>query len=524
MQVYETSGLNRNIVTEVWSPTAPTLNQTYDIVAHDAAEDATAGRIHILKLEVSSGLKYYVEVRQKPTGLIFDQNIAVSNADDGIVLVTRVLEGTSIANTMERPIMVFGAIDVGEQVVDAARGLTIRVDQIVQHRPLVYRVRVTWNQPIAGDPDGQFDFAITPWTTDNWETVDIWVDSPRNNSGSTIVYENHEDGDTGKPVLNGDRPWVGRVNQIHARIRNTGPMSVNDVYVTFYVNSPPGIGDNGDWATLETKHIPVLDGRDPAIPGSGEMILGCDWKPKVGEHTCIKVAIKARDGEVSADNNFAQENVFSFDSAGASSHEPVRLKTMVRSPFSIWRKVDALVRGLPPGWHAVVNHAWVWTAPKGSHELEVVMWTDLNAPYDFTPAYIRHKHKGEQEIPPRALIKVDGWTTFDHRYLPIGGILADAKATRKVDIEWSVDTGSEQIFLSGCLRPGLAGVPVTVEITDARGKPRHLHAVTDQRGCFDLSKDENTRLPTGEFTVQVFTTAGSEAAEIESEPRKVVVR
>ena len=91
MQVYETSGLNRNIVTEVWSPTAPTLNQTYDIVAHDAAEDATAGRIHILKLEVSSGLKYYVEVRQKPTGLIFDQNIAVSNADDGIVLVTRVL-------------------------------------------------------------------------------------------------------------------------------------------------------------------------------------------------------------------------------------------------------------------------------------------------------------------------------------------------------------------------------------------------------------------------------------------------
>ena len=268
----------------------------------------------------------------------------------------------------------------------------------------------------------------------------------------------------------------------------------------------------------------MLDGRDPAIPGSGEMILGCDWKPKVGEHTCIKVAIKARDGEVSADNNFAQENVFSFDSAGASSHEPVRLKTMVRSPFSIWRKVDALVRGLPPGWHAVVNHAWVWTAPKGSHELEVVMWTDLNAPYDFTPAYIRHKHKGEQEIPPRALIKVDGWTTFDHRYLPIGGILADVKATRKVDIEWSVDTGSEQIFLSGCLRPGLAGVPVTVEITDARGKPRHLHAVTDQRGCFDLSKDENTRLPTGEFTVQVFTTAGSEAAEIESEPRKVVVR
>ncbi len=524
MSVYRTATPNRNVMTRTWSPTAASLDETFDIVAHDAAEDTNGNRIHILKLVVSSGLVYYVEVRQKPTGLIFDQSIAVTNTNQGIVVVTRVTEDTSISNTLERPIMLFGAIDVGEQVVDAARNLTVQVDQIIQNRPLVYRVRVKWNQPVAGDPTGQFDFTITPWTTDHWETIDIWVDSPRNNNGASIIYENHEPGDTSKPIRNGDRPWVNRINQFYVRIRNTGPMDVNDVYVTFYVNGPPGIGDNGDWATLETKLIATLPGRNPAVPGSGEVVVACDWKPEMDEHTCLKVAVLPRTGEINVDNNFAQENVFSFDSAGASSHEPVVLKTKVRSPFTVWRKVDSVVRGLPAGWHAVVNHAWVWTAPKGTHELEVVMWTDLNAPYDFTPPYIRRKHKEEGKTQDRALIRVEGWTNFDHRYLPIGGVLADIKANRKVDIEFGVDPAGDRIIINGCIKPPVAGVPITVEITDERGKPIHLYAVTDKRGCFDLGKDQRARLPEGLYDVQVFTTAGGDAAETESEVRKVELK
>jgi hypothetical protein len=516
---------NRNVVVRTWSPTAPALDERFDIVAHDAAQDTDANRVHILKLVVSSGLIYYVEVRQKPTGLIFDQNISVTNPDDGIVVVTRVTEGTSISNTFERPIMLYGAIDVGEQVVDAARRLTIHVDQIVQDRPLVYRVRVTWNQPVVGDPSGQFDFTITPWTTDTWETIDAWVDSPRNNSGSAVVYENHEPGDTSKPIRNGDRPWVHHDNQIYARIRNTGPMEANDAYVTFYANSPPGIGDNGDWATLETKLIPTLPGRDPMVTGSGEVLVSCDWKPSLDKHTCLKVAVLPRTGEINVDNNFAQENVGTFDSAGGSSHEPIMLETHVRSPFTVWRKVDAVVRDLPAGWHAVVNHAWLWTAPKGTQELEVVMWTDLHAPYDFTPAYIRQIRNGEWRVPDRALIRIEGWTTFDHRYLPIGGFLADIKANRKVDdIEFGVDVAGDRVLISGCLKPAIADVPITVEITDERDMRMYLYTATDQRGCFDLSQHREARLPPGEYVVQIFVTAGGDAAETASETRPVEVR
>ncbi len=523
MAVYRTAVPNRNVALREWSPTAPALDETFDIIAHDAVQDSDENRIHILKLVVSSGLTYYVEVRQKPTGLIFDQGIPVGNADQGIVVVTRVMEGTSISNTFERPIMLYGAIDVGEQVVDAARRLTIHVDQIVQNRPLVYRVHVTWNQPVVGDPCGQFDFAITPWTTDTWETVDVWVDSPRNNTGGAVVYENHEPGDTSKPVRNGDRPWVHRDNTIYARIRNTGPMDVNDVYVTFYVNSPPGIGDNGDWATLETKLVPTLPGRDPTVSGSGEMVVTCDWKPSRDQHTCLKVAVLPRAGEINVDNNSAQENVGTFDSAGGSSHEPVVLATNVRSPFTVWRKVDAVVRGLPAGWHAVVNHGWVWTPPKATHKLEVVMWTDLHAPYDFTPAYIRRKHNGEWEVPPRALIRIEGWTTFDHRYLPIGGFLADIKATRKVDVDFAVDVTGDRVFITGCVKPPVAGVPITVEITNERGERIYLYAKTDGRGCFDLSKHEEGRLPGGRYSVQTFVTAGGDAAEVASEPKSITV-
>ena len=134
-----------------------------------------------------------------------------------------------------------------------------------------------------------------------------------------------------------------------------------------------GIGDNGDWATLETKLIPTPPGRDPMVAGSGEVLVSCDWKPNLDKHTCLKVAVLPRTGEINVDNNFAQENVGTFDSAGGSSHEPIVLATHVRSPFTMWRKVDAVVRGLPAGWHAVVNHAWLWAAPKGTQELEVVM-------------------------------------------------------------------------------------------------------------------------------------------------------
>ncbi|WP_411139368.1 IPT/TIG domain-containing protein [Streptomyces sp. C10] len=505
MRFYNTGVPNANVVERVWSPTATELNETFDIVAHDASEDTTSARIHLLKLVVAKGLVYFVEVRQKPGSVIFDQNIPAANPEQGLVVVTRATQGTTISNTQERPIMLFGALDVGQQVVDAARRLTIKVEAKVRDRPLTYRVRLHWNQPVTGDPAGQFDLSITPWSTDTWETVDIWVDSPRNN-GATQRYEFHEPGDESKPILNGDRPWVHHPNKIYARVRNTGVVDVNDVFVTFYVNSPPGIGDNGNWFPIGTKHVPVIPKPDPAVPGSGEAIVEHDWIPERTAHTCIKVAVLPQTGEIEVNNNLAQENVAVFDSAASSSHQPVVLEAEVRSPFSVWRRVDLVVRGLPQGWHAAVDKSWCWLSPRGVAPLRAVVWTDAGTPAG-----------GTQRIPPLALARVEGWTDFDHRYLPIGGILAAVKAVQRVEPICAVAVEGNRLTARGCLKPPLNGVPVTVEIVDAEGHAQHFLLSTDERGCFDLA-EQKVLLRRGRHRVQVHVTAGGAAAETSCEP------
>ena len=515
MQFFQTTMPNDNVVERTWSPTAVPMNETFDIVAHDAVQDVDPARVHLLKLIVAQGLVYFVEVRQRPVagGVIFDQQIPVSSPEQGVVLVTRATEGTTISNTQERPIQVFGAIGVGQRVVDAARRLTIEVMSKPQDRPLIYRVRVEWNQPDPADPNAKFDLSITPWSTATWETVDIWVDSPRN---SQNVYEFHEPGQPSKPILNGDRPWVHRTNKIFAKIRNTGGVAVSDAYVTFYVNSPPGIGDNGSWGTLGTRHLPTIPARDPAVPDSGTVVVDFDWIPALDKHTCLKVAVLPKAGEIEAGNNSAQENVAAFDSAGGSSHQPVVLEAEVRSPFVVWRRVDVIVRGLPAGWHAAVDHAWVWVPPGGTKPISAAIWTDIGTP--LADRYPR--------IPTIAHPRVEGWTDFDHRYLPIGGILAIVKATRRVDVDCQVTVDNDQLFVSGCLRPPLQRVPITVEITDGKGRRQYVMLSTDATGCFDLQKGHagSVVLPKGTYTIQVFVTAGGEAAQTECDPVTIEIR
>jgi hypothetical protein len=512
MRFFDLVTPNVNVVELDWSPTAPGLNQTYEIVAHDANEDTTPDRIHILKLKVADGLIYYVEVRQTPMGPSFDQHIAIPAGQAGVVLVTRVTDGTSISNTQERPIEVFEILTPGQQAVDAARDLIIRYESVVQDRPLVSKVRVQWNQPVAGDPNGRFDMFVTPWDTSTWETVDIWVDSPRNNNGGQTIYENHEPNNAGAPILGGDRPWVHHKNKIYTRIRNTGPAAVPDVYVTCYVTSPPGIGDNGDWATLATQHVTNFPGHDPAVAGSGEQIIEFDWIPAVDKHTCLKVAILPEIGEIETDNNLAQENVAHFDSASASSHQPVILDAEVRSPFIVGRKVDLVARAIPPGWHVVIDHAWQWLAGRATKPVRAVIWTDYGTGAG-----------REKQTPPAASPKIEGWTTFDHRYLPIGGILAMVKAVQKVTCKGEVGVRGSTLYAVGCLEPPLAGVPVTVEVIDEHGSSELYHGSTDANGCYSI-EDQKALVEPGVYTVQVFVTAGGGAAESECEATKVAVR
>ena len=115
-------------------------------------------------------------------------------------------------------------------------------------------------------------------------------------------------------------------------------------------------------------------------------------------------------GEIETNNNKAQENVATFDSASESAHQPVVLDAEVRSPFTVFRKVDLIVRRLAIGWHVVVDRAWVWLPGKAAHPVRAVIFNDIGTA---TGEHLR--------IPALALPRVEGWTHFSDRYLPIGG-------------------------------------------------------------------------------------------------------
>jgi hypothetical protein len=190
------------------------------------------------------------------------------------------------------------------------------------------------------------------------------------------------------------------------------------------------------------------------------------------------------------------------------------LEAEVRSPFIVWRKVDLLVKGLPVGWHAVVDHAWVWVEGHGTHAIQAVIWTDLGTPAG-----------REKEIPPLALPRLEGWTSFDHRYLPIGGILAPVKAVQKVVPDCQVNMDGRILVVTGCLRPPLVGVPITIEVVDEKGGRHYFYTTSNADGCYELTQDGHlVQLPPGSYTVQVFITAGGGAAETACEAVNVQVK
>ena len=187
----------------------------------------------------------------------------------------------------------------GDVIEDPARTLRITVlDDSVQARPLVCKVRVEWAQDITNDPDGKFDLNVEPWDT-SWQTPDIWID--RDPIGS---FDNPMDSQ-GRPTGNGDKPWADHINQFTARVHVSGDLGASNIKVTFYAVTPPGVGDNGNWSPIAIQPI-------PDIPKNGYKDVFCNWVPVIDKHTCLKVFASQQLGEISGGNNGAQENVFEF--------------------------------------------------------------------------------------------------------------------------------------------------------------------------------------------------------------------
>jgi hypothetical protein len=115
------------------------------------------------------------------------------------------------------------------------------------------------------------------------------------------------------------------------------------------------------------------------------------------------------------------------------------------------------------------------------------------------------------DIAREAFARVGGWTDFDeHRYIPIGGILAPVRANRRMHISHESSTDPGRISVYGWFD---AGVPVVLEETDAAGARTHVPiGNTDDGGRVFMT----AKVEPGTYDVQIFSASRSDAAEAES--------
>lgn len=516
-----------------WGST-PEHDEVYELIVHGDSQDPTGdGQYHLIRLAVGEGLTYTVEVRQRPDGSpgtshVFDPSIPLDPPDtdpapawEAGVLITKETEGFNQGNNNERPIQLLppeGLYQVGDGFSDPARTINISVEDRPADRPAQYQVRVQWGVLPSEDPDGQFDLRITPWGGPPWESVDIWVNSPKNDDTSTtpdtVLYEYHEPGDETTPTGRGDRPWVGHANTIFARIHNQGVQDIDDVDVTFYVNTPPGVGDDGNWAPFDTVNVPLVPAGDEVI------VQSKSWSPAVGEHTCLRVIVEHKNGEVTFDNNEAQENIFDFDTGASSPYTAIEFDVNVRNPYTIPVSVDMRVRGVPEDWFVALDKATLLLRPGMVEPVHVLIWTDR------VPEW--QSIFQEHPTPNPANIKIEAWADVLWDYwFPIGGVQVICHAVRLVGIDAGVTTvqarGGTAFAVSGGVFPSVnEEIPMAIHITDPDGNLHTEPFMTDAAGNINYTTTTVAAKP-GEYKVQLFVLGGSLAGEAETGTIPVIV-
>lgn len=462
------------------------FQQDYELVAHGLSQNTAGGRYHMLRIRVSNGLYYYVEVRQRPPGgsaQVFDPNIPLSSARDGGVVVYKILSDVNNNNEQWRYVTLLhddAVLASGGEASDPARSLTITVlDDNVGAAPRVCSVRVAWAQAISDDPSGAFDLRVDPWDS-NYQTPDIWVD--RMPFGS---FDQPNDSQ-GRPQGNGDKPRPKEINHIFGRVHCDGAASAANVRVTYYAVDPPGVGDNGNWTPLKTSVV-------PNISAGSFMDTFVNWVPAVGRHTCLKLYAEQQLGEITGGNNFAQENIFDFEAPASSVPDAVLMPVAIRNPKKDRRQIFISLAGVPLGYRVQFPHQWVWLdgLEEKTFDLAVIPTMD----------YAIYAGK-ERQVARRADVRVRGGVAYDYtvaltggvpptRIEPIGGITARVTPKRRavIRLEAKFDDANESILCIGGIGPQLANQRIRVDLTDPAQRLRVALATTDGTGAFRATFD-----------------------------------
>ena len=455
------------------------FSQTYTLQAHGSIENTSSSRAHAIRINVGTGLQYYIEVREKndPASRSYDTNIPVGPAGGGVIVTKVFTDRVNINQEMRLVTLLHDPItqETGAIIEDPLRALTITVGSVQSNNPLVISVDVAWAQTIGANPEGTFDLEMSQ-TGVSWRSDDIWVDrQPWGLTPETV------DGNT---VATIEKPRPGEINRLFGQVRCNGADAATNVKLTYYAITPPGVGDNGAWAPIGSKTIANISAN-----GSGDTAI--NWTPTVGEHTCLKVAASAQFGEVSATNNSVQENVFHFAAPAGSPPDAVMVDFAIRNPLNDKAIIPIEAIGVPEGYVVHVPHRWVVIEPLGQRTLTLTV-----LPVHDIANYRHLKSSKRSELAPTAWVNIVGRAMHTYRdklpitdvpgfrHLPIGGFAASVTPKYKAEIRLNKDQGDRDMYLSGTVNPASPNQRVTIAVRPEGGQPMLIDALTDAGGLF----------------------------------------
>jgi M6 family metalloprotease-like protein len=346
-----------------------------------------------------------------------------------------------------------------------------------------YRVHITYDPP-----EDQDDVYIHPHDG-NWQSPDIWVDSPACNSGNCGFDADNMRTETDR----GDLPQPNVGNRLYARVFNHGPGTAHNVRVDFYLSEPyhgldggdvdPDTGGNvafnkhfftviADLPVTETG-VPVFVDWTPDTPPSGDV------------HTCVKVKIATVFNDTNAANQASQENINAYDLTSHSPYPPVVDDFMVVNPYDHPILVYLRADDVPVGWTADIVPPKAYLPVGGSVNARMTIQAPLTYPVCSTE-----------------FVKATGWYPAGDTLVPLGASVAQVNLKKSTDLTVSTSyqgcrqptAGKEistaggrcnELRTQGCTVPPRPFEHITLTYTGPDGKPIYHDVVTDKDGCFE---------------------------------------
>ena len=430
---------------------------------------------------------YYIEARQK-TGT-YDANIPAT----GVVVYylnedisqgfgpLRIVDATPGDNDLTNAALTTGG------VLANIDGTGLAVEVLAPTGSEDFRVRIVYDPP-----ETAVDVSINP-RDPNWNSPDIWIDSPACNGGNCGF-----DTDNGRSETDrGDKPKVGQVNRAYARIRNNGPGTANNVRVDFWFSDPYHGIDGGGTDADTGGNVAFNKHFFTEIPNIGPgrtVTVFVNWTPasippgQPNPHSCIKVKIAKVFNDTNDFNQVSQENIEEYDTTSGSPYKPVVNPIRVANPYDHPILVYLRADNVPVGWQTQIVPKKVFLPVGGSVDAEVTIQPPENYPVCSTE-----------------YITVSAWYPSGDTLVELGGATArvNLKASTVLTFDTQVErckrsgklafsfapqaasTCNSKLTTKGCTNPKRPFEHVTIEYKGPDGKPIYHDVITDANGCFE---------------------------------------